>query len=346
MCSARSAIWRPSRSAASPVDHRADLFAFGAILYEMLSGQRAFRRDTAAETMTAILNDDPPHLLSERAADSAGARAHRRALSGEKSGGAIPDGQRSRVRAGGLVGSSSSANAPVTALHVAPARAVANGSRGPRGVAAAGAGAACVPARSRAARCTRADALPDSADRRIGGPGKFQRVSGRPPPGFFGLGSDGSRGSGCAPWTRWTFDLFPGSEIGQSGASTVLVARQPVHRVRGRRQTQENGCVRRSASNLVRSAVGGCRRLVESRRRHHRREYRRRPAARSRDWRRRVPRDRARSHRARRSSICFPRFFRMDVILSTFVFRRARPPRRHLCRDARSRSRTSKARNG
>jgi eukaryotic-like serine/threonine-protein kinase len=46
------------------VDHRADLFAFGAVLYELLSGLRAFRRDTAAETMTAILNDDPPHLLS------------------------------------------------------------------------------------------------------------------------------------------------------------------------------------------------------------------------------------------------------------------------------------------
>ena len=44
------------------VDHRADLFAFGAILYELLSGVRAFRRDTAAETMTAILNEDPTHL--------------------------------------------------------------------------------------------------------------------------------------------------------------------------------------------------------------------------------------------------------------------------------------------
>jgi eukaryotic-like serine/threonine-protein kinase len=44
------------------VDHRADLFAFGAILYELLSGVRAFRRDTAPETMAAILNADPPDL--------------------------------------------------------------------------------------------------------------------------------------------------------------------------------------------------------------------------------------------------------------------------------------------
>jgi serine/threonine-protein kinase len=43
-------------------DHRSDIFSFGAILYEMLSGQRAFRRDTAAETLTAILKEDPPEL--------------------------------------------------------------------------------------------------------------------------------------------------------------------------------------------------------------------------------------------------------------------------------------------
>jgi dipeptidyl aminopeptidase/acylaminoacyl peptidase len=44
------------------VDHRSDIFVFGAILFEMLSGQRAFRRDTAAETMTAILKEDLPEL--------------------------------------------------------------------------------------------------------------------------------------------------------------------------------------------------------------------------------------------------------------------------------------------
>ena len=49
------------------MDARADLFAFGAVLYEMLTGQRAFRRDTAAETMTAILRDDPPELSQQRA---------------------------------------------------------------------------------------------------------------------------------------------------------------------------------------------------------------------------------------------------------------------------------------
>ena len=42
------------------VDHRADIFAFGAIVYEMLTGRRAFQKPTSPETMTAILNEGPP----------------------------------------------------------------------------------------------------------------------------------------------------------------------------------------------------------------------------------------------------------------------------------------------
>lgn len=52
----------PEQVRGSTVDSRTDIFAFGAVLYEMLSGQRAFRRNTAAETMTAILREDPPEL--------------------------------------------------------------------------------------------------------------------------------------------------------------------------------------------------------------------------------------------------------------------------------------------
>jgi len=43
-------------------DHRADLFAFGAVLYEMLSGRRAFHGETAADTISAVLNADPADL--------------------------------------------------------------------------------------------------------------------------------------------------------------------------------------------------------------------------------------------------------------------------------------------
>jgi eukaryotic-like serine/threonine-protein kinase len=50
----------PEQVKGLPVDHRSDLFSFGAVLYEMLAGKRAFQRDTAAETMTAILKEDPP----------------------------------------------------------------------------------------------------------------------------------------------------------------------------------------------------------------------------------------------------------------------------------------------
>jgi len=52
-------------------DARSDIFTFGAVLYEMTSGQRAFQRETAAETMTAILKDDPPPFPADTAAPPA-----------------------------------------------------------------------------------------------------------------------------------------------------------------------------------------------------------------------------------------------------------------------------------
>jgi Tol biopolymer transport system component len=52
----------PEQVRGKPADQRSDIFAFGAILYEMLSGKRAFHGDSAAETMSAILKEDPPEL--------------------------------------------------------------------------------------------------------------------------------------------------------------------------------------------------------------------------------------------------------------------------------------------
>ena len=58
------AYMSPEQIEAEPVDPRADVFAFGAILYEMLSGRMAFRRGTVTETMVAILREEPPELPS------------------------------------------------------------------------------------------------------------------------------------------------------------------------------------------------------------------------------------------------------------------------------------------
>ena len=52
----------PEQVKGKPADARSDIFSFGAVLYEMLSGQRAFRGDSAAETMSAILREEPPDL--------------------------------------------------------------------------------------------------------------------------------------------------------------------------------------------------------------------------------------------------------------------------------------------
>jgi|SRR5579872_197492 len=54
----------PEQVRGEAADARTDIFALGAVLYEMLSGARAFHRDTAAETMTAVLKDDPPELTN------------------------------------------------------------------------------------------------------------------------------------------------------------------------------------------------------------------------------------------------------------------------------------------
>ncbi len=48
----------PEQAGGRPADHRSDQFSFGLLLYEMIAGQRAFQRSTAAETLTAILREE------------------------------------------------------------------------------------------------------------------------------------------------------------------------------------------------------------------------------------------------------------------------------------------------
>jgi eukaryotic-like serine/threonine-protein kinase len=52
----------PEQVRGEAADARSDIFSFGSILYEMLTGQRAFKRNTSAETMTAILKEEPQEM--------------------------------------------------------------------------------------------------------------------------------------------------------------------------------------------------------------------------------------------------------------------------------------------
>jgi len=52
----------PEQVRGESIDLRSDIFSFGAVLYEMLTGKRAFKRETSAETMTAILREEPQAL--------------------------------------------------------------------------------------------------------------------------------------------------------------------------------------------------------------------------------------------------------------------------------------------
>jgi eukaryotic-like serine/threonine-protein kinase len=52
----------PEQVRGETVNHRGDIFAFGCVLHEMVSGRRAFERPTPVETMTAILQEDPPRV--------------------------------------------------------------------------------------------------------------------------------------------------------------------------------------------------------------------------------------------------------------------------------------------
>jgi hypothetical protein len=68
----------PEQVRGEPIDHRADIFALGVVVHEMLSGGRPFQRDTTPETLTAILKDDAPDLSPD--ATPALARVVRRCL--------------------------------------------------------------------------------------------------------------------------------------------------------------------------------------------------------------------------------------------------------------------------
>ena len=94
----------PEQVRGQPADARSDLFALGTILYEMLSGRRAFERGSSADTLSAILRDDPPEPRELRPPHPARRRAHRAAPAGEEPGGALPFRLRPGLRPRGALG--------------------------------------------------------------------------------------------------------------------------------------------------------------------------------------------------------------------------------------------------
>ncbi len=60
------AFMSPEQAAAETVDARSDIFSFGAVLYEMVTGQRAFRGDSQRATVAAVLSHEPPAMSAAR----------------------------------------------------------------------------------------------------------------------------------------------------------------------------------------------------------------------------------------------------------------------------------------
>ena len=61
-----AAYMSPEQTEGKEVDARSDIFSFGAVLFEMLTGEPTFQRDSTSATIAAILRDDPPPLARSR----------------------------------------------------------------------------------------------------------------------------------------------------------------------------------------------------------------------------------------------------------------------------------------
>ncbi len=137
------------------VDHRSDIFSFGALLYELLSGRRAFRKETVSDTMAAIMRDEPPELSESGRAVSPALehvvrhclekRPERRfhsaydivfaleeagsgALTGPANVGALRPGRKARFLAAGVLAAAAILAAAIISVRRSPSSAGASGS--------------------------------------------------------------------------------------------------------------------------------------------------------------------------------------------------------------------------
>ena len=76
----------PEQVEGREVDARSDIFSLGAVIYEMVTGQRAFKGDSPASVIGAILKDEPASMTDAEAVDAGGARSRRHHLPREGSG--------------------------------------------------------------------------------------------------------------------------------------------------------------------------------------------------------------------------------------------------------------------
>ena len=91
----------PEQVSGEPADARSDIFSLGCVLYEMLTGKRAFSGASPGQTMAAILRDHPPEICRLGRDRSRGTGSHRHAMPGEEPERAVPVGAGSGVRAEG-----------------------------------------------------------------------------------------------------------------------------------------------------------------------------------------------------------------------------------------------------
>ena len=95
------AYMAPEQASGEAVDARADIFSFGAMLYKMATGQRAFSGKTPAETLSAVMESQPTPPSHARAIPAARSRADDPPLSSQGSGETLSD---DGGRAGGFGG--------------------------------------------------------------------------------------------------------------------------------------------------------------------------------------------------------------------------------------------------
>ena len=81
----------PEQARGQPVDPRADIFSFGAVLYEMIAGRHAFQGDSVLEISTAIVRDNPKPLFDVAPDVPRDLERIRRALPSQRPGSQVPD---------------------------------------------------------------------------------------------------------------------------------------------------------------------------------------------------------------------------------------------------------------